>query len=146
MMETARTSETLVNFYQTTRCYNPEDSSNLQSGRSLPTFRLDDGGSKHLWNVCKLLSDYTAQHPRRQPSLCLNSPVSLSHITKQRQLNEKQWRQDWMYRYCLSCVWIRLKESYVTILFTPISPLERTYRRSCKMERTVYEGTGTERS
>jgi hypothetical protein len=26
MMETARTSETLVNFYQTTRCYNPEDS------------------------------------------------------------------------------------------------------------------------
>jgi hypothetical protein len=26
MMETARTSETLVNFYQTTRRYNPEDS------------------------------------------------------------------------------------------------------------------------
>jgi hypothetical protein len=24
--ETARTYETLVNFYQTTRCYNPEDS------------------------------------------------------------------------------------------------------------------------
>jgi hypothetical protein len=26
MMEAARTSDTLVNFYQTTRCYNPEDS------------------------------------------------------------------------------------------------------------------------
>jgi hypothetical protein len=26
MMEAARTSETLVNFYQTTRCDNPEDS------------------------------------------------------------------------------------------------------------------------
>jgi hypothetical protein len=26
MMEAARTSETLANFYQTTRCYNPEDS------------------------------------------------------------------------------------------------------------------------
>jgi hypothetical protein len=26
MMEAARTSEPLVNFYQTTRCYNPEDS------------------------------------------------------------------------------------------------------------------------
>jgi hypothetical protein len=28
----------------------------------------DDGGSKHLWNVGKLQTDYTAQHPRRQPS------------------------------------------------------------------------------
>jgi hypothetical protein len=30
--------------------------------------RPDDGGSKHLWNVSKLLPDYTAQQPRRQPS------------------------------------------------------------------------------
>jgi hypothetical protein len=27
------------------------------------THRPDDGGSKHLWNVGKLLPDYTAQHP-----------------------------------------------------------------------------------
>jgi hypothetical protein len=32
VMEAARTSETLVNFYQTTRCYNPEDS-NLYTHR-----------------------------------------------------------------------------------------------------------------
>jgi hypothetical protein len=32
MMVAARTSETLVNFYQTTRCYNPEDS-NLHTHR-----------------------------------------------------------------------------------------------------------------
>jgi hypothetical protein len=32
MMEAARTSETLVNFYQTTRRYNPEDS-NLRTHR-----------------------------------------------------------------------------------------------------------------
>jgi hypothetical protein len=31
-MEAARTSETLVNFYQTTWCYNPEDS-NLHTHR-----------------------------------------------------------------------------------------------------------------
>jgi hypothetical protein len=36
--------------------------------------RPDDGGSKHLWNVDKLLPDYTLQQPRRQPSflLCLH--------------------------------------------------------------------------
>jgi hypothetical protein len=28
----------------------------------------DDGGSKHLWNVSKLLPYYIAQQPRRQPS------------------------------------------------------------------------------
>jgi hypothetical protein len=30
--------------------------------------RPDDGGSKGLWNVGKLLPDYTAQQPRRQLS------------------------------------------------------------------------------
>jgi hypothetical protein len=33
MMEAARTSETLVNFYQTTLCYNPEDSNLHTHGR-----------------------------------------------------------------------------------------------------------------
>jgi hypothetical protein len=41
----------------------------VYSSRSLPTFhRPDDGSSKHLWNVGKLLPDYTALQPRRQPS------------------------------------------------------------------------------
>jgi hypothetical protein len=30
--------------------------------------RPDDGGSKYLWNVGKLLPDYTAQKTRKQPS------------------------------------------------------------------------------
>jgi hypothetical protein len=46
MMEAARTSETLVNFYQTTRRYNPEDS-HLQAVKlflraDLQTHRQDD--------------------------------------------------------------------------------------------------------
>jgi hypothetical protein len=38
----------------------------------LQPHRPDDGGSKDLWNVGKLLPDYTALQPRRQPSS--NSP------------------------------------------------------------------------
>jgi hypothetical protein len=41
MMETARTSETLVNFYQTTRRYNPENSHLLSlQADSLFAFRM----------------------------------------------------------------------------------------------------------
>jgi hypothetical protein len=41
MMETAMTSETSVNLYQTTKRNNPED-------RNLHTHRPDDGGSNDL--------------------------------------------------------------------------------------------------
>jgi hypothetical protein len=43
MMEAGRSSETLVNLYQTTRRYNPED-----SHLSLEEFYLCFGGSTHL--------------------------------------------------------------------------------------------------
>jgi hypothetical protein len=32
------------------------------------THRPDDGGSRHIWNDGELLTDCTAQQPRRQPS------------------------------------------------------------------------------
>jgi hypothetical protein len=79
--------QSLVNIYQTTRCYNPEDSNlhthrreNLKSDQSLfllsdvlgyarslanhhPSYRPDDGGSKDLWNVGKLLSTTRLYNP-----------------------------------------------------------------------------------
>jgi hypothetical protein len=53
MMEAARTSETLLNFYQTTRRYNPEDShlrihrrENLKSYITQPV-------STYPWKLCE---------------------------------------------------------------------------------------------
>jgi hypothetical protein len=40
--------------------------------RTRLTHRPDDGGSKDLWNVGKLLLDYTALQPGRQPSRLLS--------------------------------------------------------------------------
>jgi hypothetical protein len=51
MMEAARTSETLVNFYQTTRRYNPEDSHLLFSGRSTNRTIPPPPPSKTTWNT-----------------------------------------------------------------------------------------------
>jgi hypothetical protein len=51
----------------------------LSSGLTTMT-HSPDGGSMHLWNVGKLLRDYTAQHPRRQPSSYSPRENLKSHI------------------------------------------------------------------
>jgi hypothetical protein len=56
VMETARTSETLVNFYQTTRRYNPEESHLRTHRRENLKFYL---GVNTLRNN-KMLQDITA--------------------------------------------------------------------------------------
>jgi hypothetical protein len=50
MMEAARTSETLVNFYQTAPCYNPEDSHLLLHC----LFRVYEGHAPILPDTSKL--------------------------------------------------------------------------------------------
>jgi hypothetical protein len=39
--------------------------------------RPDDGGSKYIWHMGQFLPDYTAQHPKRQPSLSAELPQCL---------------------------------------------------------------------
>jgi hypothetical protein len=49
---------------------------------AMPISRPEDGGSKDLWNVDKLLPDYTALQPRRQSSLyALPWEPQISHLT-----------------------------------------------------------------
>jgi hypothetical protein len=60
IMEEISTSETSVNFYQTTWRNILEDS-NLQYKRHC--HGPDDGGSKHLRNVSQFVPDYTLKHP-----------------------------------------------------------------------------------
>jgi hypothetical protein len=49
-------------------CFNFEDCCLLGCSTVIAGDRPDDGGSKDLWNVGKLLLDYTVLEPRRQPS------------------------------------------------------------------------------
>jgi hypothetical protein len=49
-------------------CYSGQQRKNERECNFNISDRPDDGGSKDLWNVGKLLPDYTALQPRRQPS------------------------------------------------------------------------------
>jgi hypothetical protein len=60
MMEVARTSETLVNVYQTTRRYNPEDS-HLRTNRReiLKSYRIQaDQHTVKLWNFVIMIMNF----------------------------------------------------------------------------------------
>jgi hypothetical protein len=66
MMEAARTSETLVNIYQITRCYNPEDS-------NLHTHRCEN--LKSYFSLCNFLySNFISPSPN---TLCTLFPNTL---------------------------------------------------------------------
>jgi hypothetical protein len=55
----------------------------------MAVFRHDDRGSKDLWNVGKLLPDYTALQPGRQPS-SYSPPWEPQILTKTSPLNNLQ--------------------------------------------------------
>jgi hypothetical protein len=63
MMEAARTSETLVNFYQTTRRYNPEDS-HLRTHRreNLKSYVTNVLGMKKTHAPRRLLHVFETRH------------------------------------------------------------------------------------
>jgi hypothetical protein len=64
MMEAARTSETFVNFYQTTWCYNPEDSHlNTHRRENLKLCLVYWGGGRYIasqYCACNLSLAFSA--------------------------------------------------------------------------------------
>jgi hypothetical protein len=53
-------------FFDISPCSMVEFGERIRGSYWLHCNRPHDGGSKHLWNVCKLLPDYTARQPRRK--------------------------------------------------------------------------------
>jgi hypothetical protein len=98
MMEAARTSETLVNFYQTTRRYNPEDSHLRDGSCCFVDTMLRISGSvvvlsvnqfPHSYDSCILIlyktSGKSPAHINTERTAVLLMPVQvlfLSHATK----------------------------------------------------------------
>jgi hypothetical protein len=85
--------------------------------RAMRTHRPGDGGSKDLWNVGKLLPDYPALQPRRQPSsnlytvLCPRTCNFLRPLGRLRHMWEDNIRMDlgeigWGLR--LNSSWLRI--------------------------------------
>jgi hypothetical protein len=123
--------------------------------RAQLTHRPDDGGSKDLWNVGKLLPDYTALQPRRQPSsymvfFCkwhllyeLRPGNWYNRTTVSADLGHARW-----YVYC----WRAFPQSYLTppipnLVFEQSwdvppyacwSPMNHTPAVACRSMRTWY--------
>jgi hypothetical protein len=73
MMEAARSSETLVNFYQTTRRYNPEDS-RLRTNRreNLKSYSIKDSELLDYLSGYQLITKGSAQWSQQVSLICAN--------------------------------------------------------------------------
>jgi hypothetical protein len=65
----------------------------------------DDGGSKHLWNVDKLLPDYIAQQPRRQPSSFIFSLFVCLFVCSLPYIFMVLVESKWGFRFFVWCVY-----------------------------------------
>jgi hypothetical protein len=78
MMEAARTSDTLVNFYQNTRRYNPEDShlgvNRFESQPGLATMNYV------LYGLLQYLQAYSGRMPQNMFMALLISPVTQNRM------------------------------------------------------------------